>query len=154
MTEQTADGGKTRGADLGGAAGSVLAIVVGAAAIWNSSDFSMLGAVFPRAIGGLLVLIGAVYLVLVLLGRTRGGSPLQGSNLRRAALALVMLGWAYALVPLGFLLSSAIAFVLLMLIAHHDRWTAGRVVIYLGSGAVVLGGLYALFKIVLLVPLP
>ena len=59
-----------------------------------------------------------------------------------------------ALVPLGFLAASAIAFVLLMLVANHDRWSPSRAAGYLAAGAVVLGGLYTLFKLVLLVPLP
>lgn len=142
------------GRDLGGAVGSLLAIAVGAAALWHSADFSMLGAVFPRTIAGLLILLGVVYLGMVALGRAKGGGRLQGSNVRRAALAVVMLAWAFALVPLGFLLSSAIAFLLLMVIANHDGWTPGRAVGYVAAGAIVLGGLYTLFKIVLLVPLP
>ena len=142
------------GRDIGGAFGSLVAIALGAAALWYSAEFSMLGAVFPRTIAGLLIVLGAAYLAMVALGRTHGGSRLEGSKLRRVALAAVMLGWAFALVPLGFLLSSALAFVLLMVIANYERWTAGRLLAYLLSGAVVLGGLYGLFKLVLLVPLP
>lgn len=142
------------GGDVGGAIGSVIFIAIGAAALWHAGEFSMLGAVFPRGIGGLMVALGLLYLVLFALGRTRGGAPLEGSLVRRAGVALVMLAWAFALVPLGFLLSSALAFVLLLVIANHERWTPLRALLYGLSGAVMLGGLYVLFKIVLLVPLP
>jgi putative tricarboxylic transport membrane protein len=145
--------GMAGGRDIAGAAGSLIFIGVGAAALWHAGEFSMLGAVFPRTIGGLLIVLGIVYLVLVALGRTQPVALLQGSLARRAGVALVMLAWAWALVPLGFLASSAIAFVLLMLVANHDRWSLARAAGYLAAGAVVLGGLYALFKLVLLVPL-
>ncbi|MEZ5653092.1 MAG: tripartite tricarboxylate transporter TctB family protein [Burkholderiaceae bacterium] len=142
------------GRDVGGALGSLIAIALGSAAFWYSAEFSMLGAVFPRTIAALLILLGVVYLIMVALGRTHGSRAPRGSNLRRVALALVMLGWAFALVPLGFLLSSALAFALLMLIANHERWTPARAATTVAAGAVVLGGLYGLFKFVLLVPLP
>lgn len=140
--------------DTPGAIGSVLAIVVGAAAILTSGGFSDLGAVFPRAIGGLMVAMGVLYLVLHAAGRTQRGAPAAGSNLRRAGVAAVMLAWALALVPLGFLVSSAIAFVLLLMLANHDRWTPRTVLLYGGAGALVLGGLYLSFKQLLQVPLP
>jgi hypothetical protein len=153
MSEARSPGRRVRG-DVGGAVGSVVFIAVGVAALWHSAEFSMLGAVFPRGIGGLLIALGALYLVLFALGRTQGGGPLEGSLVRRAAVALVMLGWALVLAPLGFLASSALAFVLLLVIANHDRWRPMRALLYGASGAVMLGGLYALFRIVLLVPLP
>jgi hypothetical protein len=142
------------GRDVGGAIGSVIFIAVGAVAVWQAGEFSMLGAVFPRGIGGLMVALGVLYLVLFALGRARAVTPLEGSLVRRAGVALVMLGWAFALVPLGFLGSSALAFVLLLALANHERWTARRLLLYPLSGAALLGGLYVLFKIVLAVPLP
>ena len=140
--------------DTPGAIGAVLLACVGAAALAFSGEFSDLGSVFPRTIGGLLVALGALYLVFFALGRTRRAPPTQGSNLRRAGVAVVMLGWAFALEPLGFLGSSAVAFVLLLGLANHDRWTVRTACLYGGAGALVLGGLYALFKHALQVPLP
>jgi hypothetical protein len=151
-----ADGrhGERVGRDIGGAVGSVIFIGIGAAALWHARQFSMLGAVFPLGVGGLMVGLGVLYLVLFALGRTRAVAPLEGSLVRRVGVALVMLGWAFALVPLGFLGSSALAFVLLLAIANHERWTARRLLLYPLSGAALLGGLYVLFKIALMVPLP
>lgn len=140
--------------DLPGAIGSVLLIVAGAAALFYSAEFSDLGAVFPRAIGGLLVGLGCLYIVLVALGRTRASGALAGSHARRLGVAAVMLGWAFALPSLGFLGSSAIAFALLLVLAQHDRWTPRTATLYGAAGAVVLVGLYVLFKMVLQVPLP
>jgi putative tricarboxylic transport membrane protein len=140
--------------DVPGAIGSVLLISVGAAALAYSGEFSDLGAVFPRAIGALLVGLGCLYIALVALGRTRRAAALDGSHARRLGVAAVMLGWAFALPPLGFLMSSAVAFALLLALAQHDRWTPRTAMLYGAAGAVVLGGLYALFKLALQVPLP
>lgn len=140
--------------DLPGAVGSVLLIAVGAAALFYSAEFSDLGAVFPRAIGGLLVALGCLYTVLVALGKTQAAPNLAGSHARRFGVAAVMLGWAFALPALGFLISSAIAFALLLLLAQHERWTPRTVLLYGAVGALVLVGLYVLFKLVLQVPLP
>jgi hypothetical protein len=140
--------------DLAGAAGSVMAVAVGATAFLAARDFSSLGAVFPRAVGALLVVLGALHLILVALGRTRHGAPLDGSTARRALAAAVMLGWGFALGPLGFLPASAPAMAALVAIAHHGRWSARQAVLFGAAAAGVLLALYALFKHALLVPLP
>ncbi len=141
-------------ADIPGAIGSVLAIGVGAGAWWAARDYSPLGAVFPRSVGLLLVVLGGLYLALVAAGRTRRAAALQGAHLRRIGVAAVMLAWGFALGPLGFLLSSAVAMAALMVIAHHDRWSPRRATLYGAAAGGVLIGLYALFKFALQVPLP
>jgi len=141
-------------ADIPGAIGSALMIGVGAAAFWAAADYSPLGSVFPRTIGGMLVALGVVYLTLVALGRTRRAAAPEGSHLRRAGVAVVMLAWGFALVPLGFLASSATAAAALLMIANYGRWTLRKGLVYGGSCAAVLGALYSLFKLILLVPLP
>jgi hypothetical protein len=142
------------GPDWPGAVGSALAVAVGIAALAFSGEFSMLGAVFPRTISVLLIVLGLLYIGLTVRGRTRAGSSAPGSTPRRIGVMVVMLAWAFALQPVGFLPSSAVAFVLLLALAQHERWTPRRLVGYATAGAVLLTGLYALFKLVLLVPLP
>ncbi len=141
-------------ADLPGAIGSGIMVLIGAAAIWAARDYSDLGAVFPRTVGALLIALGIVYIALVALGRTRRAATVDGSSLRRALVAGVMLAWAFALGPLGFLPAGAAAMAALLLIAHHDRWTLQTALAYGFSAAAVLGLLYALFKLALKVPLP
>ena len=140
--------------DIPGAIGSALMVLIGAGAIWASRDYSDLGAVFPRTVGALLVVLGIVYIVLVVIGRTRRGAAVDGSSIRRALVALVMLAWGFALGPLGFLPSGVVAMAALLLIAHHDRWTLRTALGYGLSAATVIGLLYTLFKHVLQVPLP
>jgi hypothetical protein len=141
-------------ADLRGALGSAAAIALGAAAIWAARDFSDLGAVFPRSVGALLVTLGALYIALTVAGRTQRIAMLGGSVVRRVATALTLLAWAFTLGPLGFLASSAAAMAALLVIANHEPWTLPRALLYAAASALVLIGLYSLFKIALQVPLP
>jgi len=129
-------------------------IVVGIAAYWAAGDFSRLGSVFPRTISALLVFFGALYLVLAWLRPTAARQHEAGSRGRQAAVAVVMLAWGFVLEPVGFLISSIVAFSLLLVIAHYGRWSARVATFYAIGGAVVLGGLYLLFKVALQVPLP
>lgn len=141
-------------ADLPGAIGSGIMVLIGAVAIWAARDYSDLGAVFPRTVGALLIALGCVYIVLVVLGRTQAAAALEGSTTRRTLVAIVMLAWGFALGPLGFLPSGVAAMAALLLIAHHDRWTLRTALVYGLSCAAVLGLLYVLFKHALQVPLP
>lgn len=143
-----------RKADVIGAIGIVLAMALGAATLWAARDFSPFGSAFPRTVGLLLIVFGGLYLVFVALGRTAPTAALQGSMARRVLVAAVMLGWGFALGPLGFLTSSAVAMTLLLVIAHHGRWTLRSAALFGAASGVVLMALYALFKLALLVPLP
>ncbi|MEO6032783.1 MAG: tripartite tricarboxylate transporter TctB family protein [Burkholderiaceae bacterium] len=116
--------------DVAGVVGCLILIAAGIAAIVYSGDFSTLGSIFPRTISGLMIGLGIVYLLLALLGRTTAGEASEGSMARRAGVALVMLAWAFALGPIGFLASSAVAMVLLLVIANHERWGGRSVLVY------------------------
>ena len=140
--------------DVAGAAGSAVLMTLGAASFVAAKEFSDLGAVFPRTIGALLVAFGAVWLVLFALGRTRAAAPLEGSITRRAGTAAVMLAWAFALPPLGFLPASAAACAVLLLLARHGRGSMAALLAQALATALLLLGLYVLFQHVLGVPLP
>ncbi len=140
--------------DRAGALGCVLAIGIGGAAFWAARDYSPLGAVFPRTVGVLLIALGLLYLVFFALGRTRGAAVLQGSSLRRGAVAAIMLAWGFALGPVGFLPASAAAMALLVAVANHGRWTMRTATAFGLATAIVLSFFYVLFKHILLVPLP
>lgn len=140
--------------DIPGAIGSGLMVLLGAGAIWAARDYSDLGAVFPRTVGALLVALGCVYILLVLIGRTRRVTGSDGSSMRRSLVAVVMLAWGFALGPLGFLPSGVAAMTALLLVAQHERWTLRTALLYGLSSSVILFGMYALFKHVLQVPLP
>lgn len=140
--------------DIPGAIGSAVMVLLGASAIWAARDYSDLGAVFPRTVGALLVALGCVYILLVLIGRTRRATGSDGSSMRRTLVAVVMVAWGFTLGPLGFLPSGAAAMAALLLISQHERWTLRTAVLYGLSTSVILFGMYALFKLALQVPLP
>ncbi|MCO7215391.1 MULTISPECIES: tripartite tricarboxylate transporter TctB family protein [unclassified Halomonas] len=142
--------------------------VAGAAlCLWETREMSQLGAVFPAVIS--LVVIAAGLLRLGQLGlrgvvanHERGSDsssdpssdPSAGSTPRRLALVGIMLAWALALPWLGFLLTGLASFVGLMVVAQYRRWHPRRLAGHLATGAVLVAFFYALFALVLNVPLP
>jgi len=140
--------------DLPGIAGSAAFIVVGALALYYSEEFSALGAVFPRTMAVAMILLSAVYIA-VALARPRAPRPVEaGSTWRRIALAVTMLAWALLIDRLGFLTTSVTAIAALLVIANYARWTPRMAVAYVAFAALMLGGLYAVFRYALQVPLP
>jgi putative tricarboxylic transport membrane protein len=140
--------------DIPGIAGCVLAIAASALAIWHAKEFTPLGAVFPRTIAILMIVFSAVYIAVAILRPQRPARPAAGSIGRRAALAAVMLAWAFLLEPVGFLATSIASYAAILVIANYDRWTPRMAVVYTIVGAFVLGALYSIFRFALQVPLP
>ncbi|MDH5540595.1 MAG: tripartite tricarboxylate transporter TctB family protein [Rhizobacter sp.] len=140
--------------DTPGLLGCGLAVLVGVAALAYSGGFSPLGSVFPRTIGGLMIVLALLYTGLALRRPQAATAPAGGSTLRRAGTAAVLLAWAFALQPLGFLFSSICGCIALLLLAQHDRWTPRTGLVYGLATMFVLGALYVLFRFVLKVPLP
>lgn len=140
--------------DVAGIAGSVAFIVVGALALWFSREFSPLGSVFPRTMAILMIALSIAYIAMTLLRPKRIEPQPEGSAWRRGALMVVFLAWSLLLDRVGFLATSMVAFVALLVIANYDRWTPRMAVIYGLAGALVMGGLYSIFRFVLQVPMP
>ena len=140
--------------DIGPVIGCIVLIVVGLAAIYWSNDFSTLGAVFPRVVAGMMVLLSCLYLVMAWTRPMPRRTHEPGSGMRRFGVMAAMLAWAFLLAPLGYLLSGVLAFAALLVISHFGRWTLRLVILYGLSGLVVLGSLYSIFKFALQVPLP
>ncbi len=128
-------------------------VALGVLALWGTGDLSPLGSVFPRAIGSAMILFAVMDIVWRWFERPREQRP-DGSNLRRVALAAIMLLWALLLQAVGFWVTSLAASLLLMLVANHEPWTARRALGYVVSTLAVVTGLYAVFAFGLEVPLP
>lgn len=129
-------------------------IVVGALALWHSRAFSPLGSVFPRTIAVTMVVLSIAYIATTLLRPKGTEAQPPGSVWRRTALMGVFVAWSLLLEPVGFLATSIACFTAILVIANYDRWTPRMAVAYGLVGAMVLGGLYAIFRFVLQVPLP
>jgi hypothetical protein len=140
--------------DLGSMAACIAFIALGIAAFWNTDDFSSLGSVFPRTISALMIFLSGLYLVLSWLKPAGKRAQEGGSKIRRAAVIAIMVAWAFVLQPVGFLVSSVVAFVLLLVVAHYGSWTARVALFYAAAATLVVGILYLLFEVALQVPLP
>lgn len=142
--------------------------VAGAAlCLWETREMSQLGAVFPAVISLVVIVAGLLRLGQLGLrgvvanherGSDSGSDPSSDSSSRstprRLALVGIMLAWALALPWLGFLLTGLASFVGLMVVAQYRRWHPRRLAGHLLTGAVLVAFFYALFALVLNVPLP
>lgn len=142
---------RTDGVSLMASAGFIL---LGAYALWETREMSALGSVFPRAIGSAMIVFAAADMVWSWLRPRLGERPLRGSMPRRLLLVSIMLLWALLLEHVGFLVTSVLASLLLLLVAHHGRWTPARASGYALGTLAVVGGLYCVFALGLGVPLP
>ncbi|MBE0625822.1 MAG: tripartite tricarboxylate transporter TctB family protein [Burkholderiales bacterium] len=140
--------------DIPGIAGSAVFIIVGVLAIWGAREFSPLGSVFPRTMAAVMILCAAVYIAMALLRPQAPAATPAGSNWRRGALIAVLVAWAFLFEKFGFLSTSLFAYAAILVIANYDRWTPRLALTYTAVGAIVLGGLYAIFRYALQVPLP
>ncbi len=145
---------ETPGRDVAGIAGALIAIVVGILAFWHAGEFSPLGSVFPRTVAAAMIVFAAVYVAVALLRPAASPIAPPGSRWRRAALVIVLLAWALLLEHVGFLTTSVIGYAAILVIANYDRWTPRMAVAYAAVGALVIGGLYTVFHVLLQVPLP
>ncbi|EGF30839.1 hypothetical protein IMCC9480_696 [Oxalobacteraceae bacterium IMCC9480] len=132
----------------------VLFIVIGVAAFMAADDFSMLGAVFPKTVSALIVFFSSLWLVLSWIKPRDVTRHVDGSVVRQVAVGLIMLAWAFLLEPVGFLVCSVVAFVLLLAVAHYGSCSRKLLLLYGVATVVVTGSLYVLFTTILQVPLP
>ncbi len=134
---------------------SALFIMVGIVTLYDTMSYSDLDSkVFPRAAAIVLILCSSISLIFGLLKPTAEEGFGQGSWWRRLLLVLTMLISCFAMPHLGFLGASAIAFIGGLIAAMHDQWTSKKLLLYWGSGALIMIAFYVLFKMVLQVPLP
>lgn len=144
----------THARDIRGIIASIGVIAVGLVVINAASEFSMLGAVFPRATATLMIVMAVTYIIFALRPRPVSTESAGGSQWRRVAMFGVMLAWALLLKPVGFLTTSLVCYALALMISNYDRWTPRMALIYCGSGAAIVVGLFLLFSRVLDVSLP
>lgn len=144
-----------KGSTIGSLLVAALFVGLGIITLYDSVSYSDVDSmVFPRAAAILLIVASITSIVLTMLKPTADEGFGTGSWWRRILLVSSMLA-ACALMPrFGFVTASAVAFVGALIAAMHDHWRLANAAIYTLSGAVVVGGFYALFRFVLSVPLP
>jgi hypothetical protein len=130
-------------------------IVVGALALYHTRDMTPLGSVFPRTIASAMIIFSVIYIVWRFFKPHVGvAPPAPGSVPRRLLLVVAMIAWALLLNRIGFLVTSIVAALALLLVANWDRWAPRRAIVYVLSTLAVVVGLYAVFAFGLKVPLP
>ncbi|ANT63594.1 C4-dicarboxylate ABC transporter permease (plasmid) [Salipiger sp. CCB-MM3] len=146
---------KTR--DYPGMGLALLFILCGIAIYSAATGMSDLGAVFPKTIAAALILFSAVLIVQNLrrpAGPRLGALRMEDGAGRRIALGITMLAWVFAMPHIGFLVTSLIAFAVVMLIADYDRPPLRTWAIWGLSGALICSGFWWLMANVLLLRMP
>ncbi|MEP2147824.1 MAG: tripartite tricarboxylate transporter TctB family protein [Paracoccaceae bacterium] len=110
--------------------------------------------VFPQTVAVILIITASISFVVQFLKPS--GEEGFGSGIwwRRCLLIVTMFLTCFAMPLVGFLPAGAIAFAGGLIAAMHDKWTASNLLLYWGSGAVIMVAFFSLFKFVLYVPLP
>ena len=140
--------------------GMVLAgvfVVLGIVIYFGATSLSALGAVFPITIAAALVGF-SVLLIAMNLWRPAGGAGLEfemnGGAKRRIMLGVAMSSWVLLMPVIGFLVTSVVAFVAIMIIADYDRPPARTWAIWIASGVLICSGFWWLMANVLLLRMP
>ncbi len=110
--------------------------------------------VFPQTVAIILIVCASTSFILRFINPTDEGGFGQGVWWRRVLLISTMVLTCLAMPIVGFLPAGAIAFAGGLIAAMHDRWTLTNILIYWGSGGMIMVLFYTLFKYVLHVPLP
>lgn len=145
--------------DMGGIIVSVLMIMIGVIAIWDTT--SMIDSdsyVFPRVVAGSMIALSILFIVkqffIPSMGRNDEAGSAGGSHIRRVCLVVAMVVCALLMPLIGFLLSGILAFMAIMMLAMYDEWTVKLRVVFPLVGVAIVGGFYLMFAKLLLVPLP
>lgn len=134
---------------------SAFFVCAGVITLWDTQKYTDIDSqVFPRTVAIVLVICALIAFITTMIKGDESEGFGQGTWWRRLLLVASLL-IACALMPqIGFLWAGIVSFVGGLIAAMHDKWTVKAALIYGLSGLVIMSAFYALFKFVLLVPLP
>jgi hypothetical protein len=146
----------TRPRDIGGIVFALGFIILGVWVIAETREMTALGSVFPRAIAGAMIVFSVLLIVIRLLKPVFDGveGAATRAPVRWLGFVLVMAAWVVLIPVVGFFTTSVVAFLALIAVANHDRWTGRRVLIFTIAGVVIVVAFQVLFTTALNVPLP
>ena len=110
--------------------------------------------VFPRACAIVLLIFSVITVICELIKPSKVDGFGSGYWWRRVFLVTTMLMACLAMPYITFIPAGGIAFIGGLVAAMHDRWSARTLLLYWGSGAVIIVAFSSIFKYVLHVPLP
>lgn len=134
---------------------SALFVVAGVVTLYDTMGYSDRDSqVFPQTVAIILIITAAISFITQFLKPSDEGGFGSGIWWRRCLLIISMFLACFAMPVVGFLPAGAIAFAGGLIAAMHDRWTPSNLLLYWGSGAVIMIAFFSLFKFILHVPLP
>ena len=119
----------------------------------EANQLSPFASVFPYAITSVLVLLSLLLIIRSIKVNFKVEKETV-DTLKIVLLCIVFFAWIYFLERTGFILTSLIAFNLLILINTGLSMSIKKIIIYMISGSIFILVLYLGFKTLLLVPLP
>jgi putative tricarboxylic transport membrane protein len=119
----------------------------------EANQLSPFASVFPYAITSVLLLL-SVLLIIRSIKINFVVDKEKVDTLKIVLLSTVFFAWIYFLERSGFILTSLIAFNLLILINTGLNFSIKKIIIYMITGSIFILLLYLGFKNLLLVPLP
>jgi len=144
-----------RRTDVGAITIVALLLIIAAAALWQTRDFSPLGSIFPRTIGIVLLIACVITLWRTLRRRAPMSRGLARDGwVRGAALILVMALWIALFEKVGFVAAGIAAYVALAIITERDPLTLRRLVRFLLVAVAFVVVFQLVFVQGLKVPLP
>jgi len=139
--------------DLTSFISGVCFIILSFILFYEANQLSPFASVFPYAITSVLLFLS----VLLIIRSLKVNFVVQKETvniLKIILLSIVFFAWIYFLERSGFILTSLIAFNLLILINTGLNMSIKTIIIYMISGSIFILVLYLGFKNLLLVPLP
>ena len=134
---------------------SAFFMLAGVVTLYDTTGYSDRDSqVFPQTVAILLIITAGIAFITRFLKPSNEGGFGTGIWWRRCLLIITMLLSCFAMPYVGFLPAGVIAFAGGLIAAMHDDWTKTTVLLYWGAGAMIMIAFFALFKFVLLVPLP
>ena len=128
-------------------------IILSIVLFYEASQLSPFASIFPYAITSVLLLLS----ILLIIRSIKINFEVEKETvdtLKIVLLCIVFFAWIYFLERTGFILTSLIAFNLLILVNTGLSMSIKKIIIYMISGSIFILVLYIGFKTLLLVPLP
>ena len=128
---------------------ATIATALGAYALFEARGMSTLGAVFPIT-AAIVLLAGGVAILVLSLTRSKTPAVARGTEWGRFVWTVgVLFAWALLLKPLGFMVTSAIAMLLLMLATMRKRLTLKEVFAHAATGLILIAAFLFVMRDVL-----
>lgn len=139
--------------DLTSFISGVCFIILSIVLFHEANQLSPFASVFPYAITSVLLLLS----ILLIIRSIKINFKVEKETvdtLKIILLCIVFFAWIYFLERTGFILTSLVAFNLLILINTGLSISINKIILYMVSGSIFILVLYLGFKTLLLVPLP